>query len=645
MTTVEITLLLNWFIELALLAPLASFIVCFFIPDRYSWAVPILANLFLLISAISSFCIFLTMPAHETYLLQFDWFRMHDYTLQANLELNRLSVIMLPLVSGISFLIHLYSIGYMAGDSGIKRYFAMLGFFTFSMLGIVLSDNLLLIFIFWELVGFSSYLLIGHWKEKPEAAKAAQKAFLFNRIGDAGFLVGVMIIWSNTQTLNLNDILSVKEIASWQTIASLCIFCGVIGKSAQLPLFTWLPDAMEGPTPVSALIHAATMVAAGVFLLARIFSLFTPVALIIVAITGSLTAFLAALFALHQFDIKKILAYSTISQLGFMITAVGTGSESAAMFHLVTHACFKACLFLGAGSIIHALHQAQQQTHQSNDVQDIRTMGGLRKKLPITFLTFLLAAASLSGIPFFTGFLSKDSVIGGALTWGGQEFSWKLIILMMVVATSFITTLYSFRMVWYVFLAKENGETATVVESPWIMRLPMLILALFSIWLVVSWNPFMVTGWVSTFVGKLPHHNFTTILSTGVVSLGLAAGWLLYARQSAPKSALFLQRAFNLDSIYKKLFGQPTLHLATALKRIDRHWIDGVLHFVAFSNASFAHLVAWFDRHIIDGSVNTIAWTAGLVGTFTRSFQNGKIQLYIFWAVAGLIIFLFFLLI
>lgn len=641
----ENTIPLNWLIELALLAPLASFIVCFFIPDRYSWVVPILATILLFISVVSSFCIFLSMPAHETYLLRFDWFSMHAYTLQANLELNRLSIIMLPLVSGISFLIHLHSLGYMAGDTGIKRYFAMLGFFTFSMLGIVLSDNLLVIFVFWELVGFSSYLLIGHWKEKPEAAKAAQKAFLFNRIGDAGFLVGVMIIWSNTQTLNLNEILLTTELSSWQTIASLCIFCGVIGKSAQLPLLTWLPDAMEGPTPVSALIHAATMVAAGVFLLARVFPIFTFEALHIVAITGSLTAFIAALFALHQFDIKKILAYSTISQLGFMVTAVGTGSENAAMVHLVTHACFKACLFLGAGSFIHALHQAQQQTHQSFDVQDIRTMGGLRKKLPITFLTFMLAAASLAGVPFFSGFLSKDSIIAGILTWSGQELSWRIIILIMSVATSFLTTLYCFRMVWYIFFANENERTSTAMESPWIMRIPMVILALLSIWWVISWNPFVATGWFTNRVGALPHHHVIILLSTGVVSLGLLTGWFLFVRKSEPKAAPILQQGLYLDNIYKNLVGRTTIILATTSERIDRVWIDGALHFIAYTHASLAHVIAWCDRYIVDGLVKTAAWVTGKIGSFTRSFQSGKIQLYIFWAMAGLIIFLFFLLI
>jgi NADH-quinone oxidoreductase subunit L len=265
----------------------------------------------------------------------------------------------------------------LAGDPAFRQYFAMLGFFTFSMLGVVVADNLLFVFIFWELVGFSSYMLIGHWKEKPEAADAAKRAFLFNRVGDIGFLIGLMILWTHAGSFNITDLASFSGENTWMTAASLCIFCGAIGKSAQFPLFSWLPDAMEGPTPVSALIHAATMVAAGIFLLARIDFLFTPAALNVVVITGTLTALAGALSALVQHDIKKILAYSTISQLGLMVVALGAGAPEAAMLHLFTHAFFKACLFLAAGAVIHSLHQAQHKSHLSLDVQDIRNLGGL----------------------------------------------------------------------------------------------------------------------------------------------------------------------------------------------------------------------------------------------------------------------------
>lgn len=552
---------------------------------------------------------------------------------------------MLPLISVISFLVHFYSVGYMAGEAGIRRYFSMLGFFTFSMLALVLSDNLLAIFFYWELVGFSSYLLIGHWLQKPAAAKAAQKAFLFNRIGDAGFLVGLMIVWANTQSFNLSELLHLPEVYSWQTAASLCIFSGVVGKSAQFPLFTWLSDAMEGPTPVSALIHAATMVAAGVFLLVRVFPLFTNEALNVVAIIGMVTALVAAVSALNQFDIKKILAYSTISQLGLMVTAVGVGSENAAMLHLVTHAFFKACLFLAAGSLIHSLHLAQSLTHENFDVQDIRNLGGLRKKLPITFFVFVVAGASLAGIPFFSGFLSKDSILTSIWIWSGNSFSWHWLILISAFALTSITVLYTFRMVWFIFFGKSDMNL-TVTESPWIMRIPLIFLALASTWLFISINPFKTTGWITLWINELPDSTMITLVSVSTVFLSLLLAGFLYTTKNKRANAIhFFENGFQLDSLYKITIEQPTIKLTAVVEIADRKWIDGVLHFAAYTQVSIAHVVAWFDTYFIDGFVNALAWLTGKAGAFTRSFQGGKIQLYIFWAVLGLIIFLFFMLI
>lgn len=625
--------------------PLVSFILSWIITENYSWLATITAPVLLLVSAVSSLLLFFTLPSGSSYLIQFTWFQAGEYSFNGNLELNRLSILMMPLISVISFLIHVYSVGYMAGDSGIRRYFAMMGFFTFSMLGIVLSDNLLMIFMFWELVGFSSYLLIGHWLEKPAAAKAAQKAFIFNRIGDAGFLVGLMIIWANTQNFDLHNLLLQPEIYSWQTAATLLIFCGVIGKSAQLPLFTWLPDAMEGPTPVSALIHAATMVAAGVFLLARVFPLFTPEALNVVAITGIVTALLAALCALNQFDIKKILAYSTISQLGLMVTAVGVGSENAAILHLFTHAFFKACLFLGSGVIIHALRHASMKTHEKFDVRDIRNLGGLRKKLPVTFITFLIAGASLAGIPFFSGFISKDTIFTQVWLWSGEALSWQWLILISVFIVSAITVLYTFRMIWFVFLAKESKPNLLVTEAPVIMRVPLIVLAIASIWLLISLNPFGASGWFTLLMGGLQHSNWVTLLSTGVVLMSLLIAWFLYVSKNKLVSSTLFQNGLRVDSLYKKVIEQPTIGLAAITETVDRKWIDGVLHFMVYAQVSLAHVLAWFDTYIVDGSVNATAWVAGATGSLTRSFQSGKIQLYIFWAVMGLIIFLFFVLI
>jgi NADH-quinone oxidoreductase subunit L len=625
----------------ALLAPLLSFLLCLIIPNGYSWLTTIISPMLLLISASISVYLLATFSANSSFTLSLEWFRVGEYAFNSNLELNRWSVLMLPIVTVISFLVHLYSVGYMAGDNGIKRYFAMLGFFTFAMLGIVLSDNLLVIFIFWELVGFSSYLLIGHWLEKTPASKAAQKAFMFNRIGDVGFLVGIMIIWTNTQTLDLQILLNQTEIQLWQTAASLCIFCGVVGKSAQVPLFTWLPDAMEGPTPVSALIHAATMVAAGVFLLARVFPLFTETSLNVVAITGSFTALLAAVFALMQFDIKKILAYSTISQLGLMITAVGVGAPNAAMLHLTTHAFFKACLFLGAGSIIYAMHLASKQI-ENFDVQDIRNLGGLRKKMPTTFYTFMLAAASLAGVPFFSGFISKDSILESIWNWSG---SMQSIILVLTLTTSVFTILYIFRMVRFIFFGNENQYTASVTETPWVMRIAMVILASASIWIFVSTNPFGSSGWITQLVGTTPISTKVTAYSAAIVTLTLIIASRLYSKNSIPKSVTIFRNGFQMDWVYHKLFERPAIQLADASNKIDRTWIDGFIHFLAYSQVLFAHLITWFDKHIIDGSVNASAWAASATGNFIRSFQAGKIQLYIFWAMIGLIIFLFFTLI
>jgi NADH-quinone oxidoreductase subunit L len=582
------------------------------------------------------------------------WFQIGSNSFNVTLELNPLAILMLPVVTLISFLVHLYSAGYMAGDSGTKRYFAMLGFFTFAMLGIVVANNLLLIFGFWELVGFSSYLLIGHWIEKPEAAKAAQKAFLFNRVGDVGFIIGLMIIWTHTQTFELNDLLYHSEIYSWQTAASLFIFCGVIGKSAQLPLFSWLPDAMEGPTPVSALIHAATMVAAGVLLLAKVFLLFTPVALQVVTIIGMATSLLAAYSALHQYDIKKILAYSTVSQLGLMITAVGIGSENAAMFHLFTHAFFKAGLFLAAGSVIHALHHAahspagaansQPFLTGSFDVQDIRNLGGLRKPLPFTFIVFIITGASLSGIPLFTGFISKDAMLTATLT-AAESDSKMWLVMIPFMLTSFLTVMYTFRMIWFVFMG-EQKITVVVHEPPLIMRIPLGILAIASIALSISLNPLSVPGWFGSLLEELEISPTATLLSIVIVSLAILIAWYRYSKQVSVKpTSLFVQNAFGIDRLYYQTVERPFIRLAAVTDSVDRKWIDGILHFTAYTQVALSHLIAWLDQNVVDGFVNFAAKFAGGIGSFTRSFQGGKIQRYIMWALFGLIIFLFFILI
>ena len=346
-----------------------------------------------------------------------EWLTIGDLHVDFNLQIDTLSLMMLLIVTGVGGLIHIYSYGYMHEDRSMARFFAFLSLFTFSMLGIVLSANFLQMFIFWELVGVSSYLLIGFWFEKPSAGDAAKKAFITNRLGDFGFLWGILMVWGLVDHhLNFNDLADTLKahpylLNGYATTAGLLIFCGAVGKSAQFPLHIWLADAMEGPTPVSALIHAATMVAAGVYMLCRIFFLLNVDALHVIAIVGGFTALLAALIAVQQNDIKRILAYSTLSQLGYMVMAVGLAGPTPAMFHLTTHAFFKALLFLGAGSVIHALHEEQ----------DIWKMGGLIKKMPTTFWTFIIGTLALSGVPPFSGFFSKDSILGQALHVGADQ--------------------------------------------------------------------------------------------------------------------------------------------------------------------------------------------------------------------------------
>lgn len=612
---------------LALMLPFVSFILSFAIPERYSWVVGIFASALILTSTIISFSLFLSA---ENIFIETAWFRIGSFTVNLNFTLDAVARLMLVVVTLVSFLIHVYSIGYMAGDRGIRRYFAMLGFFTFSMLGIVVSGHLILLFMFWELVGFASYMLIGHYMDKPAAAKAAQKAFLFNRIGDAIFLVGIMLMWIHEQN---------PQNVQWQTVGVLCIFGGVIGKSAQLPLFSWLPDAMEGPTPVSALLHAATMVAAGIFLLIRISPFLTETSLLVITITGSATALFGAICALNQFEIKKILAYSTISQLGLMVTAIGIGAKDAALLHLFTHAFFKAGLFLAAGSVIHALTYSQLQTENRFDVQDIRNLGGLRKKLPITFFTFCFTGASLAGIPLFSGFISKDSILSAA--WLLNE-PLKWIVIIVISTVSFCTVLYTYRMIRFIFLGPES--TKTVRESPWVMRIPMIICAAASCWLIVSFSPYEEGGWFAKEFPGVQLFAVATILSTAIVMVALVVSAFIYTKPS-PTSVPFLEQGFKLDMLYQKTFGVISLKLASLTETTDKKWVNGVIHFIAYTQVVIAHGIAWFDHYIVDGVVTTGAWLAQSLGSLTRSIQGGKIQLYIFWAVGGLIIFLFFALI
>lgn len=620
---------------ISLLAPLASFLTVCVLPPRYVKAISITSLTWMLLAFVNAAVVFYTSWNRDPVVIEVNWFVVGNYPFTADLAISDRSMLMLLVVAFISLLVHFYSVAYMAGDEDWKRYFAMLGFFTFSMQGIVLSDNLLFLFIFWELVGFSSYMLIGHWTKKPEAGAAATKAFVMNRIGDAGFLVGLMILWAGHETFSLTEILLSPTTSAWQTAAGLCIFCGIIGKSAQFPLFTWLPDAMEGPTPVSALIHAATMVAAGVYLLVRVFILFTEEALMVVAITGMITTVLGALAASSHYDIKKILAYSTISQLGLMILALGMGAVDAALLHLLTHAFFKACLFLSAGMVIHSLQKAQH-SHLHFDVQDIRNMGGLRKKMPAAFAAFLFSGASLAGIPFFSGFLSKEAIVT-AIFMHTNVISWLMLVV--VISVSFLTVLYTFRMIWFVFMGEGRAINPLVIEEPtWVMRLPVIILALCSLWLMVSLNPFDFKGWILR-GGQVSPSLVITLFSILSVSIALVLSWYIFRTGRFITNTVF-KNGFYVDKAYE--FGvEKTVYASDrTVTHIEQKWIDKGIHGLVYAQVIFAHVISWIDHVFIDGTVNGMARLTGFGGKITRSFQGGNIQLYIFRAVLAIIIFI-----
>lgn len=619
---------------LTLLLPLASSLLSFVTSDRYSWLTILNAPLLLLLATIFSAIVVLNGWNNTPGILEIPWVQLSESRISANLYLSNTAALMMTVVSLISFLVHLYSVGYMAGDDNPRKYFGMLGLFTFAMQGIVLSDNLLVLFIFWELVGFSSYLLIGHWNENEKPGSAASKAFLFNRIGDAAFLVGLMILWSQTGSFEISALL--QQSFQWQTLAGLFIFGGVIGKSAQFPLFTWLPDAMEGPTPVSALIHAATMVAAGVYLLIRLFPILTEDALLVIAFTGLVTSATAAVAALFQLDIKKILAYSTISQLGLMVLAIGLGAVHPALLHLFTHAFFKACLFLCAGSVIHSLQHAQARSQQHFDVQDIRNLGGLRKNLPVTFIAFVVSGASLAGIPFFSGFLSKEAIFT-AIALNNTTLSWTMLSVMLGV--SFLTVLYTFRMIWFIFMGQPRTMTALpAVEPPIIMRIPVIILAACSVWIIVSWNPFNFMGWLLT-SDLSTHIPWLTFFSSAWIIIALVVAYLIFRKERFSRNS-FIEKGYQLDDVYRATIGSVVTGSSHAVDFTDRKIIDGFIHVSAYGHVTLAHVIGWIDKTLVDGLVRFFAGFVRWIGGVARSYQTGKVQDYILYAIMALIIFL-----
>jgi NADH-quinone oxidoreductase subunit L len=486
------------------------------------------------------------------------------FSVPLGLTLDPLSRSMLFMVTGVGAVIHIYSLGYMSADAGKSRYFAGLSLFMFAMLGIVLANNFVMMFIFWELVGVSSYLLIGHWFERPAAAEAAKKAFITNRIGDFGFMLGILMVWTGTGSLVFTEIAAgmakLTAHPGYLTAAALLVFCGAVGKSAQFPLHVWLPDAMEGPTPVSALIHAATMVAAGVYMLVRVGFLIdaSSGALHVIAWIGTITAVLAALMATQQNDIKRILAYSTLSQLGYMVMAVGLASGQAAMFHLFTHAAFKALLFLGAGSIIYMLHHEQ----------DIWRMGGLAKRLPITFLTFLVGTLALIGFPGFSGFFSKDAILALA-------YERSLPIFAFAAFTALLTAFYMTRLVVVAFFGDARSpHAARGAESPIVMTLPLILL---SVPAAIGGFGFFARNFLS-----LPNET-KPVVAVPVIALlalliGVVSALLLYRnRTTEPVEIELFRNRFYFDELYTALIKSTQGLLAAIAAFIDRWILDGAI--------------------------------------------------------------------
>ena len=552
----------------------------------------------------------------------FEWLPFtNSLHIDMGILLDPISVMMLVVISTVSLMVHIYSFGYMKGEKGFQRYYAFLSLFTFSMLGLVLATNIFQMYVFWELVGVSSYLLIGFYYTKPEAIAASKKAFIVTRFADLGFLIGILLYGYYMQTFTFTpgeeQLMKAGMVLPW---ALGLMFVGGAGKSAMFPLHIWLPDAMEGPTPVSALIHAATMVVAGVYLVARMFPLFigfAPETLHWVAYIGAFTAFYAASVACAQSDIKRVLAFSTISQIGFMMVALGVCTAAdphegglgymASMFHLFTHAMFKALLFLGAGCIIHAVH--------SNEMS---TMGGLRKYMPITHITFLIACLAIAGIPPFSGFFSKDEILAACF-----QFSPVIGWIMTVIAG--MTAFYMFRLYYGIFWGKENKELHahhTPHESPLAMTLPLMFLAVITI----------ICGWIlpfGHFVSSNGHaydiHIDMQVAATSIVVAVAAivlATWM-YAREKQPVADMLATRFSTLHRAAYKRFYMDEIWLFVTKKIIFR---------------CISTPLAWFDRHVIDQFMNFMAWSTNAAGESVQPMQSGKVQSYTMWFLGGIIV-------
>ncbi len=690
--------------------PLLSYVLTFFFGKKLPRKGDFIGVTFMGAAWLLAIRIFLTFwkIADPSYRVEasFTWIDLGGFHLDAGVLVDGMTAVMLMVVTTVSFFVHLYSTGYMHGDRRYERFFAFLGFFTFSMLGIVLSNNLFFLYVFWELVGLSSYLLIGFFFHKHSAANANKKAFLTNRVGDYGFWLGILTFFTTCGTLNYFELFAHVHagtigghLLAW---AGVGLFMGCVGKSAQMPLHIWLPDAMEGPTPVSALIHAATMVAAGVYMVARLFPLFGPTALMVVLYVGSITAFVAATIAVVKTDFKRVLAFSTLSQLGYMVMSLGAGDSVNAMYHLTTHAMFKGLLFLTAGSVIHAVHS-----------QEITDMGGLRRKMPITFWTFMAGTLALSGVPGFAGFYSKDGILGSALAFGMTDGHYIPFILGILAAV--LTPFYMFRLTFRAFFGKPADQERFdhAHESPWNMTVPLIVLGFLSI--ASSGFKTADEGWFSRFAAPydLPavaaqfdlstppavhglvvaHHRAAPdisavaehetgghetggheaavehgeghgehaaheaihhkahvramIMSILMVILGIGGAWWVYFLHKLDPASLqrrlkgvytVLQGQYFFDEFYAATVYRFTLWWAAVCAGFDRYVIDGIVNGTGYLTRMMSWASGLFDRYVIDGMVNGVATVLQGAGEGFRRLQTGRIQTYLVYSSASVLV-------
>ena len=593
----------------------------------------IIASAMVLLSFLISVILFFALRSsgqNSATVTLFNWISIGGMNIPFALLIDHLSLTMMLIVTGVGAIIHIYSIGYMHDDERVNSFFAQMNLFTFSMLLLVMGANYLVLFIGWEGVGFCSYLLIGFWFKNPAYNYAARKAFIMNRIGDLGFILGIILLFFTFKTVTFSEVFS--QAAGFQvgapviTLITILLLVGAVGKSAQIPLFTWLPDAMAGPTPVSALIHAATMVTAGIYMIARSSILYNlaPVTLNIIIVIGLATALMAAIIGLKQNDIKKVLAYSTVSQLGYMFLALGLGAYSTGVFHVTTHAFFKALLFLGAGSVIHAI----------GGEQDIRKMGGLRRKMPLTYFTFLAATLAISGIPPFSGFFSKDMILNKA-------FEHSIIVYVLALAGALLTCFYMFRLLFLVFFGEQRLAGVHPHESPKVMTIPLIILSVLSVFGGFLNIPSLFGG----------NFNFSTFLQNSVISKvtdemshSTEIGLIAVSLTLLSLVILFAYRTFVKKSFVPAADGVPISFFNRVIT--NKFYIDEIYTYIfekplGFLSDFFFNKI---ENKVLDPAVDELGVATARLGTVLRKLQQGNMSFYLFAMVAGILLFIVFIL-